>query len=168
MMKAQENSAGHGADENRIAVLHVDDDPNDTALLQAASRKAGVNFALHNVEDGEQAMAYLSGSGSFSNRQEYPTPALVLLDLKMPRATGFEILRWIRCHPKWNNVPVIVLSGSELHEDIRKAYADGANSYLVKPLGFDALVDLARSINAVWLQRQPGDGRRGSRAEPAL
>ncbi|HHY86457.1 MAG TPA: response regulator [Verrucomicrobia bacterium] len=142
---------GEGGFDNRVTVLHVDDDPNDTALLQAASRKAGVNFALQNVEDGEQAMAYLNGSGGYSDRQQYPPPALVLLDLKMPRATGFDILRWIRHHPEWDDLPVVVLSGSELQEDIRKAYADGANSYLIKPLGFEALVDLARSINSVWL-----------------
>jgi CheY-like chemotaxis protein len=135
----------------RITVLHVDDDPNDTALLQAASRKADVAFELQNVEDGEQAMAYLSGSGKYSDRSKYQLPALVLLDLKMPRATGFEILRWIRRHSELNRLPVIVLSGSELQDDIQHAYAEGANSYLVKPLGFDSLVKLIQSVNAAWL-----------------
>lgn len=136
---------------NSLTVLHVDDDPNDTALLRAASSKAEVDFELHNVEDGEEAIAYLSGQGKYADRAKYRIPVLVLLDLKLPRSTGFEILKWIRNDPGLCSLPIIVLSGSELHEDIRLAYAEGANSYLVKPLGFSALVDLIKSINQVWL-----------------
>src|SRR5690348_6931338 len=76
-------------------VLHIDDDPNDIELFQAAARRAQVRFSIQNVTDGEQAMAYLKGRGLFANRQLYPLPALVLLDLKMPRATGFDVLKWI-------------------------------------------------------------------------
>jgi len=132
-------------------VLHVDDDPNDTALLEAARRKAEIQFRLENVSDGDQAMAYLNGSTPFGNRVRHPWPTLILLDLKMPRATGFEILRWIRNRPDCKELPVVVLSGSELQEDIRQAYSIGANSYLVKPLGFEALVQLVRNLASVWL-----------------
>jgi CheY-like chemotaxis protein len=135
-----------------ITVLHIDDDPNDTELLRVATRRAGVPFVLHNVEDADQAVAYLSGQGIYADRLRYQPPALILLDLKMPRATGFEILKWIRAHPEWKQVPVVVLSGSELQEDVRQAYAFGANSYLVKPLGLEALVSLVKSINTVWLE----------------
>jgi len=134
-------------------VLHVDDDPNDTALLEAARRKAGVKFRLENVGDGDQAIAYLSGLGKYADRANHPWPTLILMDLKMPRATGFEILRWIRNYPACKNLPVVVLSGSELQEDMRKAYLIGANSYLVKPLGFEALVELVKNITATWLER---------------
>src|SRR5262245_45393578 len=146
-------SARSGAPKKPVTVLHVDDDPNDTLLLQAASRKAKVDFNLQNVEDGERAIAYLSGHEQFADRTRYDMPALVLLDLKMPRATGFEILKWIRNHPHptLKRLPVVVLSGSELKDDIRNAYAEGANSYLVKPLGFDALVNLVKGVSAVWL-----------------
>src|SRR5579862_3558317 len=123
-------------------VLHIDDDPNDTELFQAAARRAQVRFSVQNVTDGEQAMAYLRGRGLYANRQLYPLPALVLLDLKMPRATGFDVLKWIRHHPEVGKVPVVVFSGSELHDDIQQAYAVGADSYLVKPIGFNALVEL--------------------------
>jgi CheY-like chemotaxis protein len=92
----------------------------------------------------------LNGIAPFSDRVRFRSPALVLLDLKMPRATGFEIMRWIRKHPTLAHLPIIVLSGSELEEDIRNAYAEGANSYLVKPLGFEELVGLIRSINGMW------------------
>ena len=134
-----------------IVVLHIDDDPNDTALLQAAARSAKLGFRLYNVEDGEQAIAYLSGAAPFSDRTLHPLPSLILLDLKMPRATGFEVLKWVRTHPDLRGLPVVVLSGSELKDDVEKAYDDGANSYLVKPIGFEALVSLVSNINTVWL-----------------
>jgi len=137
--------------ERPLTVLHIDDDPNDTTLLQAATRKAGLSLALKNLEDFEQAVDYLSGKGHYADRSAHPMPRLILLDLKMPRATGFEVLRWIRNNPSLSKIPVIVLSGSELQDDVRRAYLGGANSYLVKPLGFDALVDLVRNIYTVWL-----------------
>src|SRR6266571_1533857 len=90
---------------NVFTVLHIDDDPNDTELLRAATRRAEAHFDLQNVEDGEQAMAYLNGVAPFADRLRYPLPALILLDLKMPRATGLELLKWIRKHPKMGAVP---------------------------------------------------------------
>src|SRR5436190_17356368 len=136
----------HSISPRTVTVLHIDDDANDTALLQAAARSANLQFQLHNVEDGDRAIAYLSGSPPYSDRKMYPLPSLVLLDLKMPRATGFEVLKWIRKHPELGQLPVVVLSGSELHEDVRRAYLGGANSYLVKPIGFEALVKMVRNI----------------------
>ena len=133
-----------------MTVLHIDDDPNDSELFQAAARRARVEFLVQHVTDGEQAMAYLTGRGVYTNRGRYPLPALVLLDLKMPRATGFDVLRWIRNHPEVGHVPVVVFSGSELQDDIRQAYAGGADSYLVKPIGFGALVELVKTINTSW------------------
>ncbi len=86
-------------------MLHIDDDPNDTELLRAATRRAEARFDLQNVEDGEHAMAYLSGVPPYADRLRYPLPSLILLDLKMPRATGFELLKWIRRHPEIGTVP---------------------------------------------------------------
>jgi CheY-like chemotaxis protein len=137
-----------------VTVLHIDDDPNDTALLQAAIRKAAIKIILQNVEDGEQAIGYLSGAGGFADREQYPVPSLILLDLKMRRQTGFEVLKWVREHPELGALPIVVLSGSELQEDIKQAYSSGANSYLVKPIGFDALVSLVKSISSTWLSGQ--------------
>ena len=137
-----------------VTVLHIDDDPNDTELFQAAARRANVQFSVQNVTDAEQAMAYLSGRGIYANRKVYPLPALVLLDLKMPRATGFDVLRWIRNHPEVGNLPVVIFSGSELQDDIQQAYAGGADSYLVKPIGFNALVELVRNLNSSWIAGQ--------------
>jgi len=135
-----------------VTVLHIDDDPNDTELFQAAVRRANAPFIVRNVSDAEQAMAYLSGRGNYANRSLYPLPALVLLDLKMPRATGFDVLTWIRNHPEVGNLPVVVFSGSELEDDIQRAYAGGADSYLIKPIGFNALIELVRTINSSWIE----------------
>jgi CheY-like chemotaxis protein len=131
-----------------VTVLHVDDDPNDTTLLQVACAKADVDFELQNIEDGSEVIEYLSGAGKYADRTLYRLPELVLLDLKMPRATGLEVLKWIRSHSRLKNLPVIVLSGSELGEDMSRAYAGGANSYLVKPSNFKSLVDLVKNIGA--------------------
>src|SRR4051794_41136268 len=144
------SGGAHAVRPSTATVLHIDDDANDTALLQAAARSADLDFRLHNVEDGERAIAYLSGVEPYGDRSMYPLPSLILLDLKMPRATGFEVLKWIRKHPELGNLPVVVLSGSELQEDVRRAYGVGANSYLVKPIGFEALVNLVRNITSVW------------------
>jgi CheY-like chemotaxis protein len=132
-------------------VLHIDDDRNDTELFRAAARKANVQFSIRNVADADQAMAYLNGRGVYADRQIYPLPVLILLDLKMPRATGFEVLSWIRNHSEVGSLPVVVFSGSELQEDIQQAYAVGADSYLVKPLGFTELVNLVKTLNADWI-----------------
>lgn len=152
LIKASTSSAGKDAAQRRHTVLHVDDDPNDTELLRAASNAAKTTFSLHNVQDGDEALAYLNGEGPYADRTLYPIPTLILLDLKMPRATGFEVLHWIRQHPQAGSIPVVVLSGSELQDDIRRAYDVGANSYLVKPLGFESLVSMVKDIDVTWLQ----------------
>lgn len=143
-----------------VTVLHVDDDPNDTALLQVACAKAAVDFELQNIEDGRQVIEYLSGIGKYGDRMRYRLPGLVLLDLKMPRLAGLDVLKWIRSQSTLRELPVIVLSGSELQEDIRQAYAGGADSYLVKPPSFTSLIHLVREIATQIPQAvmQPGLG----------
>ena len=131
-----------------VTVLHVDDDANDTALLQVACAKADVNFELQNIGDGNQVIEYLSGMGKYADRLQYQLPDLVLLDLKMPRVAGLDVLKWIRNQSSLRDLPVIVLSGSELQEDIRQAYAVGADSYLVKPPTFHSLIHLVKEIGA--------------------
>jgi CheY-like chemotaxis protein len=139
---------GQAAKRKPVTVLHVDDDPNDTTLLQVACAKADVDFEIHNVGDGDQVIDYLAGTGKYADRSQYRLPGLVLLDLKMPKVEGVEVLKWIRSHANLRDLPVIVLSGSELQEDIREAYAVGANSYLVKPPSFNSLINLVREIDS--------------------
>ncbi len=137
-----------GAARKPVTVLHVDDNPNDTTLLQVACAKANVDFELQNIGDGDQVIDYLSGAGQYADRTRYRLPGLVLLDLKMPRVEGFTVLKWIRNQSSLKNLPVIVLSGSELQKDIGEALAMGANSYLVKPPSFDSLIAMVREIGA--------------------
>jgi CheY-like chemotaxis protein len=131
-----------------VTVLHVDDDPNDTTLLQVACARAAVDFHLQNIGDGTEVIDYLNGVGKYADRTRYEIPGLVLLDIKMPRATGWEILRWIRAHAALKHLPVIVLSGSELQEDKLRAFEGGANSYLVKPPNLNSLVSMVKDIGA--------------------
>jgi len=129
-------------------VLHVEDDPNDTLLLQHACRKAGMVFDLQAVSDGDQAIAYLRGANDFSDRHKYPLPQLILLDLKMPRVSGFDVLAWLRSDDSLKELPVVVLTSSNHDADIKRAYDLGAKSYLVKPVGFEALVELVKTLPA--------------------
>src|SRR5687767_12659328 len=121
------------------SLLHVEDDPNDVLLLQRAIRRGNLPIAVLAVGDGETAIAYLNGDAGYEDRQRYPIPDLVLLDLKIPRKSGLEVLSWIRDHPALRRLPVAVLTSSRHDRDIEQAYDRGANSYLVKPVGFDAL-----------------------------
>ena len=127
-------------------VLHVEDDPNDTLLLEHACRKAGVVFDLRAVSDGDQAIAYLRGANDFSDRAKHPMPHLILLDLKMPRMSGFDVLSWLRSENGLSGVPVVVLTSSNHDADVKRAYDLGAKSYLVKPVGFEALVELVKTL----------------------
>src|SRR5207249_5534648 len=101
--------------------------------------------------DGDEAVEYLGGTGRYQDRTRYPLPALVLLDLKLPRKNGIEVLHWLRQQPALRRLPVVVLTSSKEPNDVNRAYDQGANSYLVKPLGFDALLNLVRSLNVYWL-----------------
>jgi CheY-like chemotaxis protein len=134
-----------------ITILHVDDDSNDVVLFEHACQKAGVSCNLHNVEDGDEAISYLRGEQQFANRERYPIPTLVLLDLKMPRMNGFDLLAWVRSHEEFGALPIVVLSSSNHESDVKRAYDLGANSYLVKPVGFDSLVEIVRALSQYWL-----------------
>jgi CheY-like chemotaxis protein len=136
---------------SRKTVLHVEDDPNDVLLFQHACQKAGVPLEVQEVGDGDEALAYLRGTDRFGDRLQYPFPRVVLLDLKMPRVNGFEVLTWMRGDEKLRRLPVIVLTSSNHDEDLKRAYAAGANSYLVKPLDFNSLVTLAKAVHEYWL-----------------
>ncbi len=132
-------------------VLHIEDDPNDVLLFQHACQKAEARCDLQLVSDGDEAVAYLSGAGKYSDRARFPLPQLVLLDLKMPRLNGLDALAWIRGNERIKRVPVVVLSSSNHSVDIQGAYDAGANSYLVKPVDFNALVEIARATISYWL-----------------
>jgi CheY-like chemotaxis protein len=135
-----------------FTILHVEDDPNDVLLVQRALRKANAPLAIQAVSDGDKALAYLSGAEAYSDREKSPLPHLVLLDLKMPRKSGLDVLRWIQEHPAFQMMIVIVLSSSRNKSDVDEAYQLGARSYLVKPLSVSERLELARALKHYWLK----------------
>ena len=132
-------------------ILVVEDNPDDADLIKHAFRKAKLPHALHLASDGDAAIDYLAGQAPYDDRQRHPLPAVILLDLKLPRRSGFEVLRWIRDNPQTKHLPVVVLTSSGQDQDIRRAYDLCANSYLVKPVRTEALLDMVQSLNHYWL-----------------
>jgi len=133
-------------------ILLVDDDPDAVFLLQRALQKANVKNPIEVACDGQGAIDYLSHQGAYTDRERYPLPVLMLLDLKMPRKTGFEVLEWLRQQPGLKRLIVVVLTASNQVNDINRAYDLGGNSYLVKPTGVDALIEMVKDINRYWLE----------------
>lgn len=131
-------------------ILQVEDDPNDVFFLQHAMKKAGVANPVQVATDGQQAIDYLQGVGKFADRQKFPLPCLILLDLKLPHVMGLDVLKWIR-QQSGMAVAVVMLTASSEESDIATAYRLGANGFLVKPSEVDKLVEMAKAINAFWL-----------------
>jgi CheY-like chemotaxis protein len=134
-----------------FTLLLVEDDPNDILLIQRAFAKASLVNPIKIVRDGEEALHYFRGTGEFSDRTRYPLPSLILLDLKLPRKSGLEVLQWLREQPGFVHIPVIVLTSSKESSDINRAYSLGANSYLVKPVGFEGLLDMVKTLGMYWM-----------------
>ena len=142
-----------------FTILHVEDDPNDVLLVERAMKKSNTVAVLKAVSDGDKAVSYLKGEEGFGNREQHPLPDLVLLDLKMPRKSGLEVLTWIREQTHFKRLPVVIFTSSKHEQDINRAYDLGANSYLVKPVGFDMLVDLVKLLHQYWLTvNEPSPG----------
>ena len=134
-------------------ILLAEDDPNDVILFQRAMERASLSAdSLKVVRDGEKAISYLSGQGLYADRDLYPLPALLLLDLKMPRKSGPEVLSWIRKQPQLRYLIVVFLTSSNSSDDVRLAYEAGANSYLVKPVEFTEMVEMIRHVTFYWLE----------------
>ncbi|MEO7297676.1 MAG: response regulator [Verrucomicrobiota bacterium] len=136
---------------NRLILL-AEDDSGDVLLMKHALEKAGVTHPMNVVSDGEEAIFYIQGTGAFADRQTHPFPSVLLLDLNMPKKSGFEVLQWIRSQNEFKRLPVVVLSTSNQEQDVRKAYDLGANSYLTKPSNFDELVEMVKMVDTNWLK----------------
>jgi CheY-like chemotaxis protein len=133
------------------SILLVEDDGNDVLLLEHAFRKANLSHPIFAVNDGEQAIDYLHGRNQYADRQKFPLPLLILLDLKLPRKGGLEVLTWLRAQDSTlNRLPVVVFTSSRQSKDINRAYDLGANSYLVKPADFEKLSEIVRLLDSYW------------------
>jgi CheY-like chemotaxis protein len=132
-------------------ILLVEDLEDDVTLIRRAFGQAGLTSPLQVVRDGEQVLAYLGGTGKYANRDEFPLPDLILLDLKMPGMDGFEVLQWLRNQPGISRIAVIVLTSSDNLYDVNRAYALGANTFLVKPTDFNNYVNLTKLVSDFWI-----------------
>lgn len=135
-----------------MSILLVEDNYNDVLLIRRAFRKAEIKTSMIEVGDGDEAIAYLTQAGKYTNVRTYSIPSLILLDLKLPRRSGLEVLEWIRQHPALKRLLVVVLTSSQENTDLDRAYDLGANSYLVKPVDFQDFVKLIELINNYWFQ----------------
>ena len=141
---------------DQAVILLAEDREDDILLIRRAFKKGSINNPMHVVRDGDEAVAYLKGEGRYFNREEYPLPDLLLLDLKMPRMDGFEVLRWIRQQPGLSLLRVVMLTSSEDIRDVNVAYRLGANSFMVKPMDFENVVELGKVLRDYWLKMDKG------------
>ena len=135
-----------------MPILLVEDNYNDVLLIQRAFRKAKIQPSMSIVSDGDRAIAYLAKEGEYADSDCFPEPLLILLDLKLPRRSGLEVLAWIQQQPDLKRIPVIVLTSSRENSDLTQAYDLGVNSYLVKPINFHDFVRLIELIGAYWFK----------------
>ncbi len=133
-------------------LLHVEDDENDVNLLKIAFEQVGIANPVHSIQTGSGAIEYLSGTGRFADRQTYPLPCIILLDLKLIGSSGFEVLEWLTQHPSAHRPAVIVFSSSNRQEDIERAYQLGANSFVSKPSDYDKLLHFCECLKSWWLE----------------
>jgi CheY-like chemotaxis protein len=133
-------------------ILLVEDNEDDVFMMNRAFKKAHITNPVQLVVDGQSAINYLSGEGIYQDRQQFPFPSLVLLDLKLPIKTGHEVLQWIRERPEFNSLLVVVLTTSAENIDVENAYRHGANSYLVKPPSAEALLEMVKALKLYWLE----------------
>jgi len=133
-------------------MLLVEDRDEDVQILQLACRRAKIGLPLRVARNGAEAIEYLKGEGRFANRQQYPFPTLMLLDISMPGVNGFEVLEWLRLQPGLRRLVVIIFTSSNLPEDINRAFELGANSYVVKPPELEELEKMVRYLEGYWLK----------------
>lgn len=138
---------------NEGTILLVEDNSDDVFFMRRAFKAADIGNPLQVVSDGSQAIQYFRGLGKFADRETYPLPVLVLLDLKMPIRDGHEVLEWMRLRKQFRTAVVIVLTTSQEMSDVTRAYRLGANSYLVKPSSPPELVEQVRAIKRYWLDQ---------------
>jgi CheY-like chemotaxis protein len=134
-------------------ILYAEDESNDVFFLKRAFKLAGVSNPLEAVPDGQIALEYLSGAGPFADRKLHPVPCLVLLDINMPKKSGFEVLEWIRQQPRFKSLAVLMLSSSSNPADMEKARKLAADDYLLKPSEPVKLVEMVQSLHDRWLSQ---------------
>ena len=133
-----------------LTLLVVEDEESDYHLIEMALKETPFPTRVRWVRDGVEARQYLTGENQFANRREFPLPDVLMLDLKMPRMGGFEVIEWLRRSPYFRTLPTLVMSSSSLPEDVHRAIDLGATTYFVKPHRFEDFVDLLQHIAGYW------------------
>ncbi len=131
-------------------LLLADDDPDDRLLVEDALGEVPWSARLHTVEDGQELMDYLRHRGAYADPNAWPTPSLILMDLKMPKKNGHEALREIRSDARLRHIPVVILSTSKADEDVLRSYELGVNSFITKPSSFDRLIEVMAGLRRYW------------------
>lgn len=133
-------------------ILIAEDDPEDRMLTQDALDESRIANRFHFVEDGEELMDFLYNRKGYADSEEFPRPALILLDLNMPRKDGREALQEIKDHPRLRRIPVVVLTTSKAEEDIMRTYNLGVNSFITKPVTYEGLVEVMNTLSKYWFE----------------
>jgi CheY-like chemotaxis protein len=138
--------------KNTIPILIADDDEEDRMLVEEAMEESRLVNPLHFVENGEEAMDYLYHRGKYEDKEKYPRPGLILLDLNMPKKDGREVLAEIKANKDLRQIPIVVLTTSKAEEDILRTYDLGVNSYITKPVTFAGLVEIVQNLGKYWFE----------------
>jgi CheY-like chemotaxis protein len=133
-------------------ILIVDDDENDIFFVKRAFTEINVHCTFQMLKNGQEVVDYLQGHGEYANREKYPLPMMILMDLKMPIMDGFQVLAWLRTRPGIRVIPTIVFSSSDLASDITRAYELGANSFMTKSVTYDGLLLKLQTLSQYWLE----------------
>lgn len=136
--------------DKKPPLLLVEDEDDDIAIITQAIKKVDFEFPVEVLKSGEDAMRYMAGDSPFADRERFPLPFLILLDLKMPGWDGFDFLQWLQYRADLHHIPVVVLTSSGMDDDVRKAYAMGAKSFLLKPSDFADMQELMRLLKQYW------------------
>lgn len=137
--------------ENAVEILLVEDNPQDAEMAIRALKKNNLANHLIHVKDGEEALDFIFTRGSFSDRKGKSNPKVILLDLKLPKVGGLEILKEVKSNPNTKTIPVVVLTSSKEENDMVESYKLGVNSYIVKPVDFDKFINCIKDLGMYWL-----------------
>jgi len=137
-------------------ILLIEDHPDEQTLMLQAIRKSNTKYEVMVLSDGAEALDYLMGNGRFSQRDLKLMPSIILLDLNLPKISGFEVLRQIKINPKTKFIPVVILTSSNERNDVEKCYALGVNSYIRKPISFSDFSETINQLNHYWLELNEG------------
>ena len=133
-------------------ILLVEDEAADSLLIQRAFEQAGVQNPIQTLANGDKVLSYLEGIGEYNDRNKYPMPVFILLDLKLPGMSGLQLLKWIRTRKELRRIPVVVLTSAEEDASVQSAYEAGANSYLLKPANRSEISRVIELVQNYWLQ----------------